>query len=168
MHIPDRTPWYIEPNLTYNRWNYTNIEEIFFKNALRETILTQRDFKLGLDVGLAVGRMGRLAGSGAYFYHQYRYTNSQNVSLGDTLDGTGFHGSVFKIQYERNSLNRKQFASAGSASLFSLQYLRGEEVLNPGSHSRYDQVSSRKHGWFQMKLSHEQYYPLGATSWAFR
>lgn len=165
IHIPTQVPFYIEPKITYNQWDYTNMSAIFSRRSRRnEIILSQRDTKIGLNIGLAAGRKGKILAHGGYFFNNYRYTDTPSISLQDTLDFTQFRGQVFQISYEKNNLNRRFLASEGQHFESTIQYVRGQEKLFPGSNSPGELSRTNTRSWLRVKLRQEKYFNFGRYS----
>jgi NTE family protein len=63
--------------------------------------------------------------------------------------------------FSSNSLNRKQYASAGKAFSFSVQYFNLKERFDPGNTSFQDQPVMEWHQWFRAKATAEHYFNAG-------
>ena len=62
--------------------------------------------------------------------------------------------------FSSNTLDRKQYASSGSAYSFSIQYFNVIEKYTPGTTSVSDGVRM-PHQWFRLRASAEQYFNAG-------
>ncbi len=164
--FPLRLPFYVEPELTYNRWNYLKTSEIFV-NPKFPVIIQQYDRKAGVNIGFAHDSRHKYVFSFAYVNNQDRYGNTADMSTSDTLDVTHFEGLTTHISYSNNCLNRKQYASEGHAFRASLHYISGAEHYTPGSSSLFENGSHLKHSWFRLKISTERYFGQGWYKWGY-
>ena len=61
------------------------------------------------------------------------YYQTSNFLQTDTADETIFDGFTTSVQWERNTLNRKQYANQGAFFNAKLRYVEGNEYSIPGS-----------------------------------
>ncbi|HAS39741.1 MAG TPA: patatin [Microscillaceae bacterium] len=155
INIPNQVPFYVEPFFTFNNWHYEDINDPL--PGITPTNLSQNDTKVGVQIGVASGRKSKYNLEYGYFFNNYRYQSNHSFQTNDTLDWTRFGGQVFTLSYDRNTLNRKQYASKGMAFRIQGQYIQGREILNPGTGSIFDTQQSRDHQWFRLKLRSEGY-----------
>lgn len=155
INIPNQVPFYLEPFITFNNWNYHNVDDPL--PGIQSINFTQNDTKTGLNIGVASGRKSKYDLAYGYFVNNYRYSSSHHFLSNDILDWTRFSGQVATLSYHRNTLNRKQYASKGSALTIQGQFIDGQETLTPGSSSIFSQAQQRHHQWFRVKLRSEAY-----------
>jgi NTE family protein len=156
--FPFRLPIYIEPNLTWNKWDYYKSSNAFLEDV-KPAYLKHAEVYGLLNVGFPTGKKGRVVtGIGALSTSSYYYQTSK-FSLSDTTDRTNFQALTSQVYYEVNSLNRKQYANQGELVLAKLRYVNGQETTIPGSTS-IDTVASfsKFHEWFQLKMQAEKYF----------
>jgi NTE family protein len=79
----------------------------------------------------------------------------------DTLDVLRLSGVKTELNFSSNTLNRKQYASQGSAYSFSLQYFNLNERYIPGTTSVSTEPSKVPHQWFRFRATAEQYFNAG-------
>ena len=155
INIPNQLPFYVEPFITFNNWHYENVNDPL--PGITAANLSQNDTKVGIQVGIASGRKSKYNLQYGYFFNNYRYQSHPNFQTNDTLDWTKFNGQVITLSYNRNTLNRKQYASRGMAFSIQGQYIYGKEVLTPGTGSIFTTQQSQDHQWFRLKLRSEGY-----------
>jgi len=155
-----RSQFYLTPEFTYNDWDYFNSEELFFDDR-RPTIIRQFDRKAALTLGMPAGKKSKIEVQGAYFNNDDRYGNDRDFVSTDTLDELSFEGWRTGISYTRSNLNRKQYASAGSAFSASFDFITGQETFIPGSTSNETMVTKNRHSWIRAKLEAQQYFGKG-------
>lgn len=152
IDFPSKIPFYIEPTITYSRWDYYR-SSILFYDFLKPAYLTQRDKFGDLNIGFPFGNRAKMVLNGGIaeltnvFYQTDLFTNK------DTADRSDFDFSFAKIEYELNTLNRKLYASEGFYMNFSAKYINGQERYQPGSTSldtikKYNPVD---HQWYMLK-----------------
>src|SRR5207253_1493859 len=69
-----------------------------------------------------------------------------------------FKGFSSSLLFERNTLNRKQYASSGTFLNIRVKYFYGNEFTIPGSTSVLRDETKDLRRWFQFRLLYENYY----------
>jgi NTE family protein len=87
--------------------------------------------------------------------------NEEVFVSSDTLDQLRTKGYKGELRFITNSLNRKQYATAGKSFGVSLQYFNLNEDFNPGNTSVETGPVKDKHQWFRLKITAEQYFRAG-------
>ncbi len=122
---------------------------------------------MGLNIGFAHDSRHKYVLGLAYVNNVDRYGNTENMYTSDTLDLTHFAGFTSQLSYHTNCLNRKQYASAGSAFRISLRYVSGIEHYTPGNTSELMGVSQKRHQWLRVKITGEQYFGKRWYKWGY-
>lgn len=157
--IPTKVPFRVSPYFNQNRWDYF----LSFNNFFQETtpsFLVQNERYFGTKIGLPVGNKYRLSLDFRAFSLRDEYYQSENFTGADTADITYFDGQSAILKLEHNTLNRKQWASRGSAFTFSFRYIQGREQSISGSTSPIDYDVRKFHRWLNLALEGEKYYPI--------
>ncbi len=164
IDYPSGLPLYLAAELTYNHWNYYNTSQIFIENP-HPTYIEQADRKIDLKLGLPLNQNARITLSTAFINNADSYSPTGSFSVGDVLDRTVFNGWKASLLFEKNSLNRKQYADRGHSFYFSINYSTGKENYSPGNIYRAIPAFSsildeeRKfRDWGQIKISDEHYF----------
>lgn len=163
INFPSKIPFYIEPEITFNHWDYVSSGDLIFDQA-EPAILDQTDKKVGVNIGISSGSRSKVVLSGGYFSNTDLYSNNKILVSADTLDKTLFNGHIFSTRYNRNSLNRKQYPSKGNYFLFSVSYIKGREKYSPGNTSQLTEIISSNREWFRIKVNNEKYFNVGKYS----
>lgn len=155
--IPFSIPFYMESNLTINHFDYfesfsTLVEEV------RPSYLIISEKFADLSINLPVMRKGKISIGATLFEQEFEYYQTKDFERSDTADLTFFEGFSTFAQYERNSLNRKMYATEGSRLLLSYRSTIGDEKTIPGSTASTHITSFDEHSWFSIKMSYEQYF----------
>jgi NTE family protein len=157
-------PFFVDFRASYNRWNYfkTSRELFFDSEALSQVI--QTDKYLGIDLGAPAGTRGILTLGGAYGIRYYNYYQSTSITKNDNADETSMSYGAFKLGYEYNLLNYRQYANKGKFLMIQGSYILGDEEYSPGSTAKpYEdaQESSVFRNWFNLKLHVIKYFEMG-------
>ncbi|MBS1635460.1 MAG: patatin-like phospholipase family protein [Bacteroidetes bacterium] len=156
--FPTRTPFYLEPVVSYSRWDYYRSSALFY-NLDKPAYLIQEDAYGELNVGLPVGNMSKVVLSGGYAELKNRYYQTDAFTKLDTTDATVFDYGYTQLSYQINTLNRKQYASEGTYISARIKYVNGLESYYPGSTSIDSTISIHvpAHQWFNVKLVIDKY-----------
>jgi NTE family protein len=156
---PGKIPFYAMADFLVSRKNYFANSQYFFEDQAPAYIVIDEnylDFNIGIPVGISqVLRTGLANINLNSLYYQDNY-----FSRTDTADLTNFYFLSPYIEFERNSLNRKQFASKGSRFYLGFTGFIGEEHSIPGSTVSGSEEFRRDHQFFLLSLHYEHYINL--------
>ena len=156
--VPTKIPLRFTPYFTLNRWDYFRSFSTFFEDV-RPSFLVQNEMYYGTKISAPVGNTFKLDLDFRAFEIEDQYYQSENFTNADTADLTLFDGQTFALGFERNSLNRKQWASAGSFLRFQFRYVQGREQSLSGSTAPFEYDVRRRHQWININLE-GQYFPI--------
>jgi NTE family protein len=159
VNVPGRVPFFVQPQITYNQWDYQNTGGLLGRDAI-STQVRQQDTKVGGQIGISPRYRARIALDLGAFYNVDNYSNTEEVNSTDILARTSFKGGTAAIRFARNSLNRKQYAVAGRRYVVSLRGVTGNESFTPGTTSLLQAEANRPHNWLQLRAAYERYVPL--------
>jgi NTE family protein len=151
------TPWFLEANYTYNHMDYFKSSMFFFDDKTPNYIIQGEYFGEVLG-GLPVTNTGKLSLGVSYAFTNNKYYQSNVFERADTADQTSFNFGSPVLAFELNSLNRKQFASAGIRLFMSVAYVNGREDMLPGSTSSNQVPSTAYHNWFRFRILYDNYF----------
>lgn len=151
---------FLEPEVGYDNWDYTATDDIL-RNTPSHTILRRIQRKFGFTTGVPVGNFFKSTLSVHGLNNIDRYANGNVYVSSDTLDELRVKGMRMEWSFSTNTLNRKQYASAGRAYAFTAQYFNVRERYIPGNTSFQDNIVINRHQWFRLKASAEQYFNAG-------
>lgn len=157
VEFPFRIPFYLKGTLSFNQWDYFETSTYFFEDKT-PSYLIQNENHVDLKLGLPAGLTGKvlLSGGNARMKDEYYHTNT--FTRADTADVTYFDLFTGGITYEVNTMNKKQFANAGSLLRIQLRYIKGNEKNEPGSTSISEQIAENEHDWFRFKVLYRTYF----------
>ncbi len=157
LDFPFVVPFYIEPSITYNRWDFFKSSTSFFETS-RPPYLVQYESFGDVTLGLPAGNRAKLLATWGYAYNTDEYYLTDLFTETDTADKTDFELYTLGATYELNTLNRKQYANRGTFFRTQLRYVEGTEYYVPGTTAIVKDSITRLHQWLVYKLSFEHYF----------
>ncbi|MCX6297025.1 MAG: hypothetical protein NTX97_13385, partial [Bacteroidetes bacterium] len=163
LDFPFKIPIFIEPCVTWNKWDYYKSSSAFLEDTKPAYLLQNEEYG-NLNVGFPTGKKGRMVGGAGVARITDNYYQTPFFVQLDTADQTNFDVFTAQGYYEVNSLNRKQYANQGGYLKISGRYVNGLEINTPGSTST-DTVKefSNHHEWAVFKLTGERYFNRKGT-----
>jgi NTE family protein len=163
IDFPNRGQFYLEPIAAFNKWDFLQGDELVLKNST-PTVLYRIDRKIGVALGIPVGKNYKMIVEGSYLNNRDQYINTEVLTSSDTLDVMRLSGSRLGMGFTTNTLNRKQYASLGRAYSFSVDWFGAVENYEPGNTSLLTEPQSNYRSWVRVKVSLEQYFKKGIYS----
>jgi NTE family protein len=155
--FPFRLPFLVEADFTLNNFDFFNSATTFFEE-IKPSYLIQYDRSFTGNIALPLNTHGKLKvglTSSRMFDDYYQV---ESFTKADTADRTEFnHGSVWLLA-ERSTLNRKFYASSGSALRLHVRYVDGQEVSTPGSTSFLKEITRRSLQFIRIRATYEAWY----------
>ena len=148
--IPTRVPFTFSGYYVLNRWDYFRSLASFFED-IQPSFLVQNEMYQGISIKHPVGNLGKLTYDARIFKTTDEYYQTDKFTNHDTTDFTSFTGYNFRIGYEMNSLNRKQFANKGKLISLKIKYINGNEDSESGSTSFVKYKLNKKHSWITIQ-----------------
>ena len=155
-----KQPFYFEPEITWNNWDYIRMNEIIFNENI-PSYIRQYDLKTGITVGMPWKSRTRITAHKVYFNNSDRYLNDFRLNNKDTLDITVHEGLSSGISLDNYDLDKKMYPTKGTAFSLGVKYFYDEESHQPGSSSLLNERSFTAHNWLKLKFKYEQYLPVG-------
>lgn len=153
--------FYIQPEVVYNHFDYLEITDLLKKTT--PTVLKRFDRRAAINIGWPVGKTIKTNLSFTGFDNEDRYANYKSFNSTDTLDKLDLSGYNTGIQFTSSTLDRKQYASAGSAFSLAVQYYHLTEKYLAGNTADPSIQNSpdRNLQWFQVRVTAQQFYSKG-------
>lgn len=155
--IRKKFSYYIEPVAILNRFDYFKSSSSFLED-LKPAYLIQTDSYFGGNVGIPARNKGKLVGSAGYLKLLNRYYQTREFSVEDIADKTEFEGISTSINFERNTLNRKMYASEGTFFNISSRLIAGQEITSPGTTGFISDTTKRGHQWMQLRMTYDNHF----------
>ncbi|WP_461787983.1 patatin-like phospholipase family protein [Pedobacter sp.] len=161
IDYPSKLPLFLGAELTYNHWNYYSTSKIFVENP-SPVYIDQADRKIDLKFGMPLNKNGRMVLNAAFINNSDNYSPTGDFTVGDILDRTVLNGFRTGLTFEKNSLNRKQYATAGRSIYASVNFTTAKENFTPGNIAKKSAglnplVTGNFRQWFQAKVAYENY-----------
>ena len=157
VDFPIKLPFYVEPHITYNQWDYFKSSTDFFDNETPSYLLQKENY-IGTEIAAPLNNQGKISIGIDYMQQRDEYYQISNFTKLDTTDRTNFNGLSSHLCFEKNTLNKKQYANKGHYFALTANYIIGEEQDIPGSTSINKTPSNFSHSWIQLKLISDTYY----------
>jgi NTE family protein len=155
--FPLRFPFYTELSFTRNRFDFFRSSTAFFEES-RPSFLVRNDNSLDLHFGIPVWNKGKFTLGSNIARLDNRYYQTKIFTQRDTTDRTLFLMNSTYICYERNTLNRKQYASSGTNLVLKARYVLGNEITDPGTTADDTLFYTAFHQWPILQASYENYF----------
>ena len=165
LDFPSFGQFYLEPEATFNNWNFTEVNDIIDQKA-NSTILNRIDRKVGITMNMPVGKQFKVSLLASFISNNDQYINTDVLVATDTLDELRLTGGRYGLNVSSNTLNRKQYASTGKSYYFAVDYFNLVEELIPGSTSllKAGATEEESRNWVRGSLVMEQYFRKGIYS----
>ncbi len=156
--FPTSIPIYLEPGFTLHKWDYFSSSSEFVQLDVRPPYLVHREEYGEINLGLPVGNKNKIVIGSGLANLKDDYYQTDKFAQADTADRTYFSVFTSHFLFERNTLNKKQYANEGTYLGVRVRYIQGEEFYDPGT-TATDSFPFRKiHEWAQFKVTYETYY----------
>ena len=150
-------PFYIESKFSVNSFDYFNGRATFIDDINPPYIINSERY-WSTRIAIPFYTNGKIMAGYSYMWQNYEYYQSNSFVRGDTSDRTSFEGNKFFITYDRNSLNRKQYATKGSKLLMRLCSVNGRENTTPGSTAPITSSVNENRSWFEAHALLHKYF----------
>lgn len=151
-------PLYLKAQLVTNRWNYFESDNDILIDNNEPNFLINRESFAEMTLGIPIGYKGKFEVGSAFGGAKFEYYQDNNFTQFDTTDITKFNNYTTFFMYERNSLNRKQYASAGSQLVVKGRFIDGKEETIPGSTSENRTPIENDKSWYTLKVKYDKYF----------
>lgn len=159
--LPTLFPIRVSPFFVLNRWDYYRSSSTFFED-INPSFLIQNEMYYGLNVGMSTTSNGKTSAEIKIFENTDQYYQTLDFSESDTADVTTFTGESIALNFEYNTLNRKQFASKGAFLKSSLRYVQGKENSISGNTPEQEYDLRRQHRWINASLEGQKFFDVSS------
>lgn len=158
---------YAQPYFRFNEWDYFNTKDVL-DNAVEPVLLTRIDRKIGLELGIGLGKKTMLTADIGYFQNSDNYSNLSEIRSNEIFDQLDLKAVMTKVSFERNTLNKKQFPTTGQRWKGSFAFIDGSNDFIPGTTSAlFDSNTTTfittDRNWWTLKLGVEKFINTGST-----
>ncbi len=155
--VSSSNPFSAQLGFTLNRWDFYRSFATFFEDVKPSFIVMNERFG-NLTLTIPAGNRGTVRNDIIYTYQFDQYYQTTAFKSVDTTDRTVFASIIDRVAWERNTLNRKQFANSGTNLNLSAKFLYGKETTIPGSTSPVKDTISTFHNWIVLKANYVNYF----------
>lgn len=159
LDYPTLIPFYFEADFTLNSFDYFTSRTSFFEE-IQPSYLFQSERSFNFLLATPIRNKGKLAGEFSLSNTRNEYYQTKEFTLSDVVDRTYFNNIAFDVLFERNTLNRKQYANAGAFFQAKAFYIFGEEVTNPGTTSTFTNNYFKTHSFFRFKVLYDRFFKV--------
>jgi NTE family protein len=152
-----KIPWFIDMGYTFNGMNYFRGATYFFDDKTPTYIILNDNFG-EIRTGIPVTPKGKVSAELVFGDTHSKYYQSNTFTRADTADQTTFSFFAPSLTFDLNSLDRKQYASAGARFRVSVSYVNGREGWLPGTFSKSKEEFVKQHQWFQLRILYDNYF----------
>ena len=154
-----KTPFTIAASFTLNYRNYFKNKTYFFLDENPSYLLRQQN-NVNLNITSPYTNKGILEAGLDIGYSRDEYYQDNLFTRNDTADKTDFNYISPYLSFDINSLNRKQYASAGARLKITASYISGEEKMTTGStgYEKAGEKTSTFHHIYMARLSYDNYF----------
>lgn len=157
LDFPSKQPFALNLATVYNHWDYFQSSTHFFDDKT-PSYLIKSELSGFLDASTPVSRLARVTVGVSLSGFKYNYHQNNDFSKADTADRTILDcGSVF-LTFDINSLNKRQYANAGSRFFVQLKHMGGTESFTAGSSLSNFEDYTRQREWNQIRMVWDNYF----------
>ncbi len=152
-------PLYMKVNMLISRKNYFSNARYFYEDQFPAYIIADEnyaEFSTGIPVGQYASVSAGISNINAYF----QYYKDNQFSRTDTADVSNFYFLSPFIEYEFNSLNRKQYASKGHHLYMGFGYFSGNEKYREGTGKSQDHEVTKNLSYYSFSFRYIKFLPL--------
>lgn len=157
--VQGKFPILLRAKLLASRKNYFTSSRYFFEDKSPAFVVIDEnffDFSVGTPIGLSHAlKIGASNLNLNTIYYQDNY-----FTRSDTADQSNFYFFNPYIEFARDNLNRKQFASKGSLFYAGFNYYVGNEHVIPGSTDSGGEEYEQDLDFLVLSVHYEQYFKL--------
>lgn len=148
----------LEPHVVLNRWDYFRNFSTFFEQS-RPSFIVKNEVYGGVTGVTSFGNNAIIKGELRYGETLDRYYQTENFTTEDTTDITRFKMWSAAAGVDRNTLNRRIYASKGSRVRLSVRGITGQEITDYGStRPVLDSAITASHHWVDFRFQYENYF----------
>ncbi|MBN2730047.1 MAG: patatin-like phospholipase family protein [Bacteroidales bacterium] len=157
LDFPGKHHYALFGRIIYNQWDFFKTSTRFFEDK-NPSYLIENDYHWDLGMIIPARNKGKISFGATALIFNDEYFQNNYFSRTDLPDRTYFRALSPFIQWERNTLNKKQFANSGTLLNIKAAYVEGNENTQPGSTSIISEIYEAKHRFFYATFIYENYF----------
>ncbi len=160
FEIPGHNPKYVEMEYTFNQFNYYRTRSFFFVDAA-PSYLYENNTHFRIDMGFPLTYKGKFEAGITWGSNRSDYFQTNTATKEDEADRTKFNFYSPYLEFELNTLNRKQYSNQGYRIYSSIQFVSGLEKHTPGTTSVLRGNYTDYHNYFIFRFKFDKYFSAG-------
>lgn len=157
LDVPGHPQFAVFGRVVYNQWDYFKTSTRFFEDR-NPSYLIFNDYHWDCGLILPARNRGKITLTGSAMIIDDEYFGNNYFTRTDIPDKTHFKAWSLSADWERNTLNRKQYANKGTLLKLSVGYVAGKERTTPGTTSPLLDEYAAPHSWFYANFLYENYF----------
>ncbi len=158
--LPTYFPLSISGALTLNRWDYYNSSSDPFFEDVRPAYLIKNESNFRLQVRTPIRTNSLVSAEFTFGIGEDEYYQVDKFLKADTSDLTEFRALQYKLSYNTNTYNYRQYPTRGEEILVQLSHVRGVEEYKPGSTGLQPRETGDFHHWVELHAKAGRYFPI--------
>ncbi|HPF00436.1 MAG TPA: patatin-like phospholipase family protein [Bacteroidales bacterium] len=157
LDFPGHPQYALFGRIVYNQWDYFKTTSHFFEDK-NPSYLIVNDYHWDCGVVVPARNKGKVTLAGSAMIIDDEYFQDNYFTRTDIPDKTNFKAWSVSAEWERNTLNKKQYANKGTLLHLRTGFVQGKENTVPGTTSVLSVDYSAHHSWFYMQFIYENYF----------
>ncbi|MPM07077.1 hypothetical protein SDC9_53382 [bioreactor metagenome] len=157
LDFPGHPQYALFGRIVYNQWDYFKTTSHFFEDK-NPSYLIVNDYHWDCGIVMPARNKGKLTLSGSAMIIDDEYFQDNYFTRTDIPDNTNFKAWSVAAEWERNSLNRKQYSNKGTLLKLKTGYVNGKEITDPGTTSLFQGTYTAHHDWVYVQFIYENYF----------
>ncbi len=159
IEFPGSLPLVLEMDLLVSRKNYFSNARYFFEDEFPAYIINDENYG-ELSIGIPVGYFSVVSTGISNINVYYQYYQDNHFSRTDTADVSNFYFLAPFIEFDLNSLNRKQYPTTGQQFYAGFSYYVGLEKYTKGSLRASSNEITTHLNYYVLSLRYLKYFEL--------
>ncbi len=157
IDFPSYNPYSVSVGFIFNKFNYFKTSTFFYSDEDPFFVIEQEQFGY-INIAFPVRHTGKISIDLPFGSSRDRYYQTNLYQKDDITDRTSFRFISPGIQFEINSLDRKEYASAGMNLKFNFNLVIGSENFYPGTTTINKEILKIPHTWVQARFQYENFF----------
>jgi NTE family protein len=159
IEFPSKLPVFLKLNMLISRKNYFSNARYFYEDTFPAYIISDENYA-DISGGIPLGKYASVSMGLSNINAYFQYYKDNQFSRTDTADVSNFYFLSPSIEYEFNSLNRKQYASKGQYFYIGGSYFSGNEKYRHGSGKAPSEEIINNLNYYTISIDYLKYFQL--------
>ena len=159
IEFPNRIPVYLRLNMLVSRRNYFSNARYFYEDKFPAYIIADENY-IDFSVGIPTSKYGYVSAGITNVNAYFQYYKDNQFSRTDTADVSSFYFLTPTLDFNVESLNRKQFSSEGQSLHVGISYYNGDEKYTSYSGKSNVDEQEKSLSYFVLLFNYLKYSKL--------